>query len=78
MLSVPQVALHRTSKHTMVRVMNDGFVEERAVIPGDGDGSWVEVLQGLKEGDQVVVDKARVASTREGLARGNSGSIPPD
>ncbi|MCH7765590.1 MAG: HlyD family efflux transporter periplasmic adaptor subunit [Acidobacteria bacterium] len=66
-LSVPQGALYRTSKQTMVRVMNDGFVEERAVILGDGDGSWVEVLQGLEEGDQVVVDTARVASTRIGL-----------
>ena len=66
-LSVPQGALYRTSKQTMVRVMNDGFVEERAVTPGDSDGSWVEVLQGLEEGDQVVVDTARVASTRVGL-----------
>ncbi len=51
----------------MVRVMNDGVVEERAVTPGDGDGSWVAVLEGLEEGDQVVVDTAQVASTRVGL-----------
>jgi len=66
-LSMPQGALYRTSKQTMVKVMNDGFVEERAVIPGDGDGYWVEVLQGLEEGDQVVVDTTPVASTRIGL-----------
>ena len=77
-LSVPQGALHRTSKQIKVRVMTDGVVEERAVILGDGDGSWVQVLQGLKEGDQVVVDTARAASTRVGLAMGNSGSSPPD
>ena len=77
-LSVPQGALHRTSKQINVRVMTDGVVEERAVILGDGDGSWVQVLQGLKEGDQVVVDTARAASTRVGLAMGNSGSSPPD
>ena len=61
-LSVPQGALYRTSKQTMVRVLNDGFVEERAVILGDGDGSRVEVVQGLEEGGQVVLDTARVDS----------------
>ena len=66
-LSVPQGALYRTSKQTMVRVMTDGVVEERAVTPGDVDGSWVAVLEGLEEGDQVVVDTAQVASTRAGL-----------
>ncbi len=66
-LSVPQGALHRTSKQTMVTVMNDGIVEERAVIPGDVDGSWVAVLEGLEEGDQVVVGTAQVASTSAGL-----------
>ena len=66
-LAVPQGALHRTSKQTMVSVMTDGVVEERAVDLGDGGGSWVQVLQGLEEGDQVVVDTAQVASTRVGL-----------
>jgi len=66
-LSVPQGALYRTSKQTMVTVMNHGVVEERAVVLGDGDGSWVAVLEGLEEGDQVVVDTEQAASTRVGL-----------
>ncbi|PKB82236.1 MAG: hypothetical protein BZY88_05090 [SAR202 cluster bacterium Io17-Chloro-G9] len=61
-LSVPKSALYRTSKQMMVRVMNGAVLEERAVIPGDSDGSWVSVLEGLEEGDRVVVDTAPVAS----------------
>lgn len=46
----------------VVRVSVDGVVEERAVTLGPSDDFWVVVLEGLSEGEQVVMPEPAAAA----------------
>ena len=61
-LLVPLQAIYGTFEQPVVKVMNGGRIEERAVALGNSDDFWVVVLQGLQEGDQVAME-ATEAST---------------
>ncbi len=61
-LMVPLQSLYGTFQQPVVRVMSGGGIEERPVVLGNNDDFWVVVLDGLKEGDQVVIE-AEEAST---------------
>jgi len=56
-LVVPQAALQLDQAGTFVLVVNpDSKVELRRVTPGPPDGSDIVVTDGLKQGEQVIVD----------------------
>lgn len=54
-LSIPENAVYRDSNGTYVYLVEDGIRTKRDVITGYGDGVYVEILEGLKEGDRVYV-----------------------
>jgi multidrug efflux pump subunit AcrA (membrane-fusion protein) len=61
---VPKAAIRSEGGATYVFVVDKGVVDRRAVKTGGIDGDRVEVLAGLRAGEQVVV------SPPEGLAAG--------
>ena len=66
-LMVPQQSLYGSFDRPTVRVMTDSGVEERPVDLGNGDDFWVAVRQGLKEGEQVVMESSEVSTTGSGF-----------
>ena len=57
-LLVPDRAIgHDSQGNPMVRVKLDGQIEERPVVTGISDGFQTEILDGLGEGEIVVVEK---------------------
>jgi RND family efflux transporter MFP subunit len=54
-LQIPQTALAEGFKNPYVYLAIDGKAVERKIVIGKGIGENVEVISGLKEGDQVVV-----------------------
>ena len=61
-LLVPIQSLYGSYQQPLVRVLSDGEIEERPVTVGNSDDFWVVVLDGLTEGEQVVIE-AEEAST---------------
>ena len=55
-LGVPARAIRREGGRNVVTVLVDGRTEPRDVRVGWRDGTWVEVVGGLAEGDRVVVN----------------------
>ena len=64
-LLVPDRAImHDSSGNTVVHLVVNGQIEERTVATGISDGIQTEIVDGLVEGDKVVVEtKARAASS---------------
>lgn len=54
-LSIPENAVYRDSNGTYVYLMEDGIRTKKDVITGYNDGIYVEIVEGLKEGDRVYV-----------------------
>jgi membrane fusion protein (multidrug efflux system) len=65
-LVIPRVALLEDGGEPALYVVRDGTASRVAVKLGYADGGWIEVREGLKEGDAVVV--AGKAALREGSA----------
>ncbi len=61
-LLVPLQALYGTFEQPLVRVSNGESIEERPVSVGNSDDFWIAVLDGLNQGEQVVIE-ASEAST---------------
>lgn len=55
-IEIPQSAVSEVGQLSLVNVVSDGRQERRAVRLGQPDGANVEVLSGLREGEQVVSD----------------------
>jgi len=73
-LLVPSSAVQETGNRAMIMVMVDGQPQPRMVTLGATDGTQTEVVTGLGEGDQVIVE-----ITAGGTSSGNSpgGFTPP-
>ncbi|MBI2866071.1 MAG: HlyD family efflux transporter periplasmic adaptor subunit [Chloroflexi bacterium] len=69
-LMVPIQSLYGTFEQPVVRVMNNGRVEERAVVLGNSDDYWVAVRLGLDEGEQVVMDAQAATTSQLGILGG--------
>jgi multidrug efflux pump subunit AcrA (membrane-fusion protein) len=55
-IMVPREALIRTGYRTaVVLALGDGRFQPVEVVPGEESGDWIEIQQGIKEGDLVVV-----------------------
>jgi macrolide-specific efflux system membrane fusion protein len=55
-LAVPVRAVGRDSGRSQVHVLVDGRLEPREVRLGWREGAWAEVVHGLREGEQVLLD----------------------
>jgi macrolide-specific efflux system membrane fusion protein len=63
-LAIPARAVSRQGGQSVVYLWRQGRAERRAVRLGWRDGPWVEVLEGLQEGDCILLDAP--ASTEAG------------
>ena len=61
-LLVPLQALYGTFEQPLVRVSNGGAVEERPVSVGISDDFWAVILDGLSQGDQVVIEVSEAST----------------
>ena len=67
-LVVPDRAIDYNSQaNPIVRVMVNGQVEERPVVTGLSDGLQTEIVQGLKEGEEVIEKRTAPKSSSSGL-----------
>lgn len=83
---VPNTAISTTRNGAMsVQVVNNGFPEQRVVTVGLSDYQYTEIVEGLAEGDQIVVSSlaasSNAATTGTGSNQqqtGQGGGGPPD
>lgn len=55
-LALPARAIRREDGSSVAYVVSDGRARSRPVRLGWRDGSWVEIAEGLKEGERVLID----------------------
>lgn len=55
-LVVPAESIKTEEGKTFVYTVNDGIVKKKEVVIGGTDGEWKVIMNGLKEGDIVVID----------------------
>ena len=69
-LLVPNSAITSSGRQTYVKVVSpDGVIEDRLVITGISDWQYTEIVEGLDEGEQVVVPQGTTtepATSQEG------------
>ena len=68
-LTIPISALADSSRSSVFVVNEDGFVARKSIIAGSDDGSYVEILGGLSEGETVVT------SGTDGLEDGMKATV---
>ncbi len=61
-LLVPNQAVLRKGRETVVQVVKNGVVEELPIKVGISNWQWTEVVSGLNEGDKVVIPKLTAAT----------------
>ncbi|BAV32791.1 RND transporter [Sulfuricaulis limicola] len=81
-LMVPREALIRTGTRTaVVLALGGGRFQPAEVVPGEESGDWVEIRQGIKEGDTVVTSGQFLidseASVRASFQRMESAPADP-
>ena len=69
-LLVPNKAIIRQGTESVVQVLKDGVVEERSIRTGISDYQNTEVIDGLSEGEKVVITKAATTPTTPEPGRG--------
>jgi HlyD family secretion protein len=62
-LTVPSRAVRRQGRNQTVEVMVDGRAEQRTVRTGATDGQFTQILEGLNEGDVVVIPTTTTTTT---------------
>ncbi len=75
-LLVPNKAIIRQGRETMVQVLKDGVVEQRLIRTGISNWQYTEVTDGLSEGEQVVVTQATTTTPTTPTRRGPMPFIP--
>ncbi len=61
---LPIDTVYQTQDESLVYVIKNGTAEARKIILGDVYGQYVEVLGGLKNGDQVILSRSVVAGDK--------------
>lgn len=69
-LLLPNQSLYGSFEQPVVRVMNNGRIEERRVVLGASDDFWTVVREGLSEGEQVVMEAQRATTSQFGPGGG--------
>jgi membrane fusion protein (multidrug efflux system) len=75
-LQIPRTALLDGDGPPKVFVVKDGKAAERAVKLGLSNGAWIEVTEGLKDGEQVVVVGQGAVKTGTAVRVVNSAARP--
>lgn len=74
-LLVPNRAISRQGRDTVVQVMKDGVTETRIISTGVSDLTNTEVTSGLTEGEQVVLPQAAASSSTSQNTGGQQGNM---
>ncbi len=61
---VPLDSIFQTRDHSYLYINNHGVVESRSITTGQVLGSFVEIVEGLKSGDQVILNRNVVEGDR--------------
>ena len=73
-LLVPNAAITISGRQTYAQVLSpDGTVEERAIITGISDWQYTEIIEGLSEGEKVIVPQG--TTTEPASQEGPQGGI---
>ncbi len=73
-LLVPNGAINTRGQQAYVQVpLDDGSIEQRVVTTGISDWQYTEVIDGLSEGEEVVVPEGTAAATSTTQQRGGPG-----
>lgn len=64
-LLVPNGVIIRQGLETYVQVLEDGVIEPRSIITGISNWQYTEVIEGLSEGEKVVIPEATTPTTPE-------------
>lgn len=75
-LTVPQRAVRQVGRERIVKVLVDGQTEERRVRTGVSDGQNVEILEGLQEGDIVLIEAPARSGPTTSQPVGLPGGFP--
>ena len=77
-LLVPNSAILQRGMETYVQVVSaDGVIEERVITTGISDWQYTEVIDGLSEGEQVVVPQGTTTPTTPQQEQGPPGGMFP-
>jgi len=68
-LLVPNKAIIRRGRQTLVQVLKDGVIEERAIKTGISNWQYTEVTDGLSEGEKVVIPETTTPTTPQSGGR---------
>jgi len=75
-LLVPNTAITTSGRQTFVQVvLPDGTFEERSITTGISDWQYTEVIEGLSEGEEVVVPQGTAATTTTPQNQGRQGGM---
>ncbi len=74
-LLIPSRVIIQQGRNTLVQVLEGGVINERSIKTGISDWQNTEVIDGLSEGEQVVIPQG-AATTTTPARQGQSGGIP--
>jgi len=72
-LLVPNRAISRQGKNTVVQVLNNGVTESRTIKTGISDFQNTEVTDGLGEGEEVIIPQATTTTSTPSPGQGIFG-----
>lgn len=76
-LRIPAEALTTINKRNMVQVVENGQTSRKLVEIGINNGTWVEIISGLEEGQQVVLASTATTTTQQMMMQpGGMGGMP--
>jgi HlyD family secretion protein len=76
-LMVPSRAVKTSGRNRVVEVVVNGKTEQRTVQVGQSNDQYVEITDGLQEGDQVLITATTAATTQMGNFGGTVGGAMP-
>lgn len=75
-LAVPSRAIQRQGRNSYVQVLVDGKPEERQVRTGLSGGNTTELVEGLTEGETVVIPSTQAGGGQQGTFGAGGGGLP--
>jgi len=74
-LLVPNAVIIRQERETYVQVLKDGVIEQRSIITGISNWQYTEIVEGLSEGEKVVIPET--TTTTSTTQQDRPGGIMP-
>ncbi|MFC1990363.1 HlyD family efflux transporter periplasmic adaptor subunit [Chloroflexota bacterium] len=75
-LLVPNKVITRRGKESYVQVLKDGAIEERLIKTGISDYQNTEIIEGLSEGEEIIVSQGTTTTTPATSQQRKGGIMP--